>query len=303
MRRLMRRSIRYGHMLGIAESFTHQVAEAVIDVMQDAYPELTERKHAIIDAFLKEEERFRQTLTQGLREFEKLLEGFKMALEKTGRTIDEISGKQAFKLYDTYGFPLEMTMEEADKHHLTVDREGFEEAFKAHQEKSRAGAEGKFAGGLADHSAATTRLHTATHLLHAALQKLLGPHAVQKGSNITAERLRFDFAHPDKLTPEQIAQLEDYVNQAAASDHAVTCTVVTTGQAKEEGAIGLFGEKYGDKVKVYNMGPWSHEICGGPHVEHLGQLGRFKITKEESCAAGVRRIKAVLLNPDGTVQL
>lgn len=303
MRRLIRRSIRYGHFLGIKESFTHKIAETVIEIMQEAYPKLKEQKKAILKTFQQEEERFLQTLNQGLKEFEKLLNGFKMAFEKTGRKITEISGKQAFKLYDTYGFPLEMTVEEAQKHDLTVDKAGFEEAFKKHQEKSRAGSEKKFAGGLADHSEATTRLHTATHLLHAALQKVLGDHAVQKGSNITAERLRFDFAHPQKMTPEEIEAVEKYVNDAIASNHEVTYKVVTTGAAREEGAIGLFGDKYEDKVKVYNMGPWSHEICGGPHVEKLGQLARFKIKKEQASSAGVRRIKAVLVKEDGTIQM
>ena len=217
-----------------------------------------------------------------------------MAFEKAGKKITEISGKQAFKLYDTYGFPIEMTIEEAEKHDLTVDKEGFDKAFEEHQEKSRAGAEEKFKGGLQDNSEATTRLHTATHLLHAALRKVLGDHVEQKGSNITAERLRFDFSHPDKMTDEQKEAIEKYVNDAIASNAEVTIQNMTVDEAKEAGAIGLFESTYGDSVKVYDMSPWSKEICGGPHVEKLGELGTFKIKKEQSSSAGVRRIKAVL---------
>lgn len=295
MRRLMRRAIRHGKTLGIEENFTHIIVKKVIHIMSDVFPELKHEKE-ILKTFEMEEDQFQKTITAGLREFEKLLNGFKMAFENTGRKITEISGKQSFKLYDTYGFPIEMTQEEAAKHDLTVDREGFDKAFKDHQEKSRAGAEEKFKGGLQDNSEATTALHTATHLLHAALHKVLGDHATQKGSNITAERLRFDFAHPDKLTPEQLAEVEKFVNDAIAADVPVILENMTFDEAKSAGAIGLFEGKYGEKVKVYTVEGWSKEICGGPHVERTGKLGTFKIKKEQSSSAGIRRIKAVLLD-------
>ena len=293
MRRLIRLAIRHGKLIGIEEHFTHTIAKKIIHLMSDIYPELRHEEE-ILATMQAEEEQFQKTINQGLREFEKLLAGFQIAFEKTGRKTEEISGKQAFKLYDTYGFPIEMTEELAREKTLTVDREGFEKAFKEHQEKSRSATAGTFKGGLQDHSWQTTRLHTATHLLHAALMKVLGEHAKQRGSNITAERLRFDFTHPEKMTDEQIAAVEEYVNDAIASDHSVTMKIVSLKEAKCSGAIGLFEEKYGDQVKVYDMGPWSKETCGGPHVEHLGQLSHFKIIKEQSVGAGLRRIKAIL---------
>lgn len=298
MRRLIRRAIRHGKILGIEQNFTHIIAKKVIHLMSDIYPEL-KHEEEILKTFQDEEEQFGKTINHGLREFEKLLTGFKKAFENTGREITEISGKQAFKLYDTYGFPLEMTIELAKEHQLSVDENGFNKSFQEHQEKSRAGAEQKFAGGLQDHSEATTKLHTATHLLHAALHKVLGDHATQKGSNITAERLRFDFNHPDKMTPEQIAQVEKIVNDAIQADAKITIENLTVDEAKNQGAMGLFEGKYGDKVKVYTMKDdqgviWSKEICGGPHVEHTNVLGKFKIKKEQSSSAGVRRIKAIL---------
>ncbi len=295
MRRLMRRAIRHGKNIGIEENFTHVIAKKVIHLMSDTYPEL-KHEEEILKTFQIEEEQFRKTINHGIKEFEKLLAGFQMAFEKAGKKITEISGKQAFKLYDTYGFPIEMTTEEAEKHNLTVDREGFDKAFEEHQEKSRAGAEEKFKGGLQDNSEATTALHTATHLLHSALHKVLGNHANQKGSNITAERLRFDFTHPDKMTPEQLEEVEKFVNDAITDDAKITCETMTVEEAKEQGAMGLFEGKYGEKVKVYTVEGWSKEICGGPHVEHTGILGKFKIKKEQSSSAGIRRIKAVLIN-------
>ncbi len=284
MRRLMRRAIRHGKSLGIEQNFTHVIAKKIIHIMSDAYPELAHEEE-ILQTFQLEEEKFRKTINHGLKEFDKVIEKLE---NKT------VSGTDAFHLYDTYGFPIEMTLELAKEKGVKVDVRGFETAFKNHQELSRAGAEEKFKGGLQDNSEATTKLHTATHLLHAALRKVLGDHVAQKGSNITAERLRFDFSHPDKMTPDQIAQAEKYVNEAIASDALVICTTMTVDEAKKSGAIGLFESKYGENVKVYDMSPWSKEICGGPHVEHLGQLGKFKIVKEESSSAGVRRIKAVL---------
>ncbi|MDH5597356.1 MAG: alanine--tRNA ligase [Candidatus Peregrinibacteria bacterium] len=285
MRRLIRRAIRHGKLIGIEQEFTGAIAKKIIHIMSDIYPELRHEEE-IIETLRAEEEKFGKTINQGLREFEKLISKLE------GREID---GPNAFRLYDTYGFPIEMTEELARDHQLSVDKKGFDEAYQAHQEKSRSLSAGVFKGGLQDHSWETTRLHTATHLMHAALIKVLGPHATQRGSNITAERTRFDFQHPDKLSDEQVAEVEKYVNDAIASDHPVKMEIIPYEEAKARNAIGLFEDTYEEKVKVYDMGPWSLELCGGPHVEHLGQLSTFKIKKQESIGAGLRRIKAVLL--------
>lgn len=307
VRRLIRRSVRYGRQLGINDQFTAKIAEKVIEIFGDAYPELVKNKDFVLTEIAREESKFRNTIEQGLKEFEKLVSGFRMAFEKTGQAIKEISGKHAFKLYDTYGFPLEMTQELALENSLTVDVSGFEAAFKEHQDKSRAGAEQKFSGGLADHGEMSIKYHTATHLLHAALMKVLGPHAKQRGSNITAERMRFDFSHPQKMTPEELKKAEELVNEAIKKDYKVSFEELAFEEAKKKGAIGLFEDKYQEKVKVYSVGDpngpasadpdsktFSREVCGGPHVEHTGVLGKFKIVKEEAVSAGVRRIKAVL---------
>lgn len=308
LRRLLRRAIRHGRKLGIAGSFSHKLAAVVIADYREAYPELSQHKDFIIEQLVQEEEKFSKTLEKGLKEFEKALEnlGFpivfevgndeskKKAFEDNEKTKNIMPGTTAFHLYDTYGFPIELTQELARERGVEVDLEGFEEAFEAHQELSRQGAEKKFKGGLQDHSEETTALHTATHLLHAALRQVLGEHVEQRGSNITAERLRFDFSHPDKMTAEQIAEVEKLVNEAIEKDLPVTCETMTVEQAKAKGAMGLFESKYGDQVKVYCVEGFSKEICGGPHVEHTGQLGHFKIKKEESSSAGIRRIKAVL---------
>ena len=206
----------------------------------------------------------------------------------------KIDGETAFHLYDTYGFPIEMTVELAKERNLTVDTAGFEEAFRKHQELSHQGAEQKFKGGLADTSEETARLHTATHLLHAALRKVLGDEVAQKGSNITAERLRFDFSFGRKVTKDELAQVEALVNEWIKADVPVVMTETTVEDAKKEGAIGLFESKYGERVRMYTMGEYSKEICGGPHASHTGELVSFKIQKEESSSAGVRRIKAVI---------
>ena len=205
-----------------------------------------------------------------------------------------ISGRLAFRLYDTYGFPIELTMELAAEHGFTVDEKGFHEAFEKHQALSRAGAEKEFKGGLADHSEQTTALHTATHLLHAALRQVLGTHVGQKGSNITAERLRFDFTHPAPMTKEEIQKVEDLVNDAIKRDLPVTVETMTLDEARAAGAIAFFDSKYGEKVTVYTIGDFSKEVCGGPHVTHTGDMGHFHILKEQSSSAGIRRIKAVL---------
>ena len=209
-------------------------------------------------------------------------------------TLSTMDGRSAFKLYDTYGFPIEMTIELATEKGLKVDEADFAERFKQHQATSQAGAEQRFKGGLADHSAQTARLHTATHLMHAALRKVLGDEVAQKGSNITAERLRFDFSFGRKMTKEEIVEVEKLVNEAIEAKAPITCREMTVPEAKAEGAIGLFESKYGELVKVYTMGEFSKEICGGPHAENTGDLKSFKILKEESSSAGVRRIKAVI---------
>ena len=216
------------------------------------------------------------------------------ALNARMATLDTLDGRSAFKLYDTYGFPIEMTIELAAEKGLKVDEADFAERFKKHQELSHQGADQKFKGGLADHSEQTAKLHTATHLLHAALRKVLGDEVAQKGSNITAERLRFDFSFGRKVTPEELQQVEALVNEAIQAKAPIVCEEMTVPEAKAKGAIGLFESKYGEKVRTYKMGEYSFEICGGPHATNTGDLGEFKIMKEESSSAGVRRIKAVL---------
>ncbi|NLI54709.1 MAG: alanine--tRNA ligase [Clostridiales bacterium] len=286
LRRLIRRAIRFAMQLDIPDGSLTQIADAVIAQYGGFYHELADNREKILDELTKEEQRFEHALKKGIREFERLVG----TLE--GDTIDGVS---AFHLYDTFGFPLELTQELAAERTLKVDASGFDEAFKAHQELSHAGAEQRFQGGLADHTEETARLHTATHLLQAALRHVLNSDEVaQKGSNITAERLRFDFSFPRKLTPEELAAVEAFVNEAIAQDVEVLCEEMTVDEARESGAIGLFESKYGSKVKVYTVPGFSREICGGPHAARTGELGSFKIKKEEASSAGVRRIKAVL---------
>ncbi|MFP4364219.1 MAG: alanine--tRNA ligase [Spirochaetia bacterium] len=288
LRRLIRRAIRHGRKLSISERFMKKPGKAVIALYEEVYPELGKRRDMILSELDAEEENFLKTLQKGEHEFEKLLPN----LLKNPKRI--IPGRVAFRLYDTYGFPLEITQELASEHDMTVDVEGFEKEFKKHQEKSRQGADKAFKGGLADHTEMTTRLHTATHLLHQALRRVLGEHVSQKGSNITAERLRFDFSHPDKMTPEQIKEVEDIVNKQIQRELPVNMETMTVKDAQEKGALAFFGEKYDEVVKVYSIGDFSKEVCGGPHVENTKELGMFKIKKEQSSSAGVRRIRAVL---------
>ncbi|MEA4914023.1 MAG: alanine--tRNA ligase [Christensenella sp.] len=288
LRRLIRRAIRFAMQLGIPDGSLTQVSEAVIAQYGEFYQELTENRAKILDELTKEEQRFEHALKKGIREFERLVGSL------SGSVIDGVS---AFHLYDTFGFPIELTQELAAERGLTVDNAGFDEAYKAHQELSHAGAEQRFQGGLADHTEETARLHTATHLLQAGLRKVLGSDEVaQKGSNITAERLRFDFSFPRKVTPEELAAVEAFVNEAIARDVEITCEEMTVDEAKASGAIGLFESKYGSKVKVYTVPGFSREICGGPHAARTGELGKFEIKKEEASSAGVRRIKAVLIH-------
>lgn len=288
LRKLIRRAVRHLHKLGIEDKFLVKIAEKFIDEYKDHYAELEENKSIIIERLEKEEEQFSKTLKQGEKEFEKV----SLKMKEFGNTT--ISGKVAFKLYDTYGFPLEMTIELAKEQGMEVDVAGYEKAFEKHQEQSRAGAEQKFKGGLADSSEETTKLHTATHLMHQALKDVLGDHVNQKGSNITPERLRFDFNYEDSMTPEQIAEVERIVNEQIQRGLVVSKDMMSVDQAKAEGAIGLFEDKYGDEISVYRIGDYSFEICGGPHVENTNGMGTFKILKEQSSGKGVRRIKAVL---------
>ena len=211
---------------------------------------------------------------------------------------NKIDGQTVFNLYETYGFPQEITVELAKENGVELELDKFDELYKAHQEKSRLGAEQKFKGGLAEQNEQTTAYHTATHLLHQALRTVLGDHVRQNGSNITTERLRFDFTHPQKVTPEELKKVEDMVNEQIKRDLKVTCEEMSLDEARASGAIGLFENKYGDRVKVYTIGDFSKEICGGPHVEHTGNMGRFVIKKEEASSSGVRRIKAVLVKED-----
>ena len=290
LRRLIRRAVRYARMLGIGEGFTVKLAEVICDKYSHVYPELKANLEQCRLDLEAEEKRFNATLDKGEAMYKKVAEQLKLHGQS------QISGKTAFKLYDTFGFPLEMTVEMATKDGLTVDKEGFDEANRKHQELSRTTSAGSFKAGLQDNSEVVTRMHTATHLLHAALHKVLGPTANQKGSNITPERLRFDFTWPEKMTDEQIKAVEDLVNQWIQEGIAVSKKVTTVEEAKAEGAMALFGSKYGDQVTLYTIGDVSKEICCGPHVENTRELGSFKITKEQSSSAGVRRIKAVIGN-------
>ncbi|WP_373231601.1 alanine--tRNA ligase-related protein [Cohnella sp.] len=289
LRRLIRRAVRFAMQLSIQEGDLADIASAVIDKYELIYPELQSNRDKIIRELQAEEARFQKTLAQGLREFDKL---------SISLVNGQIDGAAAFKLYDTYGFPIELTMELATERSIAIDLEGYLEKFQKNRELSQAGAAQKFKGGLADNSAQTANLHTATHLLHAALRKVLGDEVAQKGSNITAERLRFDFSFHRKMTEEEIVATERLVNEAIAEGVGITFEEMTLEDARRTGAIGLFESKYGQMVKVYTMGRFSKEICGGPHAVNTADLGTFKIVKEESSSSSVRRIKAVLESTD-----
>jgi alanyl-tRNA synthetase len=288
LRRIIRRAVRHGRKLGIEGSFLAKPAAAVVDNFSGPFPELAQNRERVLEELTKEEEKFLETLVKGEKEFEKMLPN----LLKNPQRI--MSGRLAFKLYDTYGFPIELTEELASENGMKVNRPEFDEAYKKHQELSRAGSEQLFKGGLADHSEVSTKYHTATHLLQQALTIVLGPHIAQKGSNITSERMRFDFSHGAPMTKEELAKVEAIVNEQIARDLPVTMEIMKLDDARAAGARALFGEKYEENVKVYTMGDFSKEVCGGPHVEHTGLLGRFRIQKEQSSSAGVRRIYAVL---------
>jgi alanyl-tRNA synthetase len=313
MRRFLRRAIRQALALDLREDFLSLVVPVITELYRDDFPELAEREQEIIDTLVREEQQFRRTLERGLKKFESIAR-MKMSLteQDSSEKIDLkklkpfIFGSEIFELFDTYGFPIELSLEEAHSMGISLSpnwREEFDDLLKEQKDRSRTATAGQFKGGLADHSEMSTKYHTATHLMYRALRLVLGDHVIQRGSNITPERLRFDFSHPDKMTPEQIAEVQQIVNEQIAKDWPMGWREENTKEALAAGVMGAFGDKYGDVVKVYTVGDpdgahYSREICGGPHVEHTGQLAeggkKFVIKKEESSSSGVRRIKAVL---------
>lgn len=286
LRRLIRRAVLRANGKKLAREAIVQIVDIISKKYAGVYENIVAQQDKIINIIDDEAVKFERSVEQGLKKFERLA------------PQGAISGKEAFDLYQSYGFPAEITLELAGERNIKVDMEGYQAELAAHQAKSREGAEQKFKGGLADTSEMSVKYHTATHLLHKALHIVLGETALQKGSNITAERLRFDFAHPAKMTPEEIKRVEDIINEVIQKDLPVTYSDVSKAEAEARGARGLFGEKYGDIVRIYEIGKgddrFSIEFCGGPHVEHTGVLGHFKITKEEASSSGIRRIKAVL---------
>lgn len=301
VRRLIRRAIRYCHMLGVKENFTGKIADVVIGMYGDSYSELEKNKNNILQELEKEENKFRQTLEKGLKEFEKIF-ARRWEEGKEPMSVDRAKAERmetmAFYLFETYGFPLELTIEEAKNRSIPIDeknlRDNFDSDSKKHQELSRSASAGMFKGGLADASEITIKYHTATHLLLAALREVLGPETYQKGSNITAERMRFDFNYPQKLTAEQLKRIEDLVNEKIAASLPVEMTEMQKDEALKNVKVSFDPTKYGDIVKVYKISDFSSELCGGPHVKNTSELGHFKVKKEEASSAGVRRIKAIL---------
>lgn len=292
LRRLIRRAVRHGMKLGVDRSFLAEIADAVIENFKCAYPELEQNSQKVKSELTQEESKFRDALKNGEKEFQRLLPNLMKNPKK------EISGKVAFRLYDTFGFPLELTEELAAENGFTVDKDGFKEAEKKHQEASKSLDAGSAKGGLAEQSDVTTKYHTATHLLQQALVNVLGSQVAQKGSNINNERMRFDFTFERPMTKEEIAEVEKIVNEKIEEDLPVSMEIMTLDKAKAEGARALFTTKYGEDVKVYTIGEqnnwFSKEVCGGPHVQHTAQIGTFKIEKEQSSSAGVRRIRATI---------
>ena len=289
LRRLIRRALRHGKLLGVEEDFFTDLARIAIDLHAQDYPELKNKKGFILTELRNEEQRFKNALTKGLRKFEEI----------TKRT-KRIDGKNAFLLFQSFGFPIEMTKELGEENGVSVDEEGFEQEFRRHQQISRVGAEKRFKGGLSDASEQTVKMHTATHLLNEALRRVLKKEdIVQKGSNITQDRLRFDFNFGRKLTEQEIMDVEKTVNDQIERALPVKRQEMTVKEAKAMRAQAAFEHKYGDRVSVYSIGDFSFEICGGPHVSNTKEIGRFKIVKEESVAAGTRRIKAILTSDAG----
>ncbi len=286
LRRLIRRSVRFARQLSIEPQRLVDIAKLYVGQYKDVYAELEINSDKIYGELEKEIDKFSKTLEDGIKQLDKVLQ-----FVKDGK----LNGKTAFRLYDTYGFPIEMTVEICREKGFDVDIEGYKTAQEEHIKKSQQGAEQKFKGGLADSSEMTTYLHTATHLLLASLKKVLGDDSIQqKGSNITPERLRFDFNFPRPLTAEEKQAVEDAVNEAIARDIPVVCMEMPIEEAREKNAVGVFGSRYGEIVKVYQIGDVDLQICGGPHAEHTGQLGSFKIEKEQSSSAGIRRIRATV---------
>ena len=288
LRRLIRRMIRHMNKLEISLDELSTLIELNVENLKEMYPELENKKEIIKNVILEEKDKFVKTLTKGEKEFEKEIS----EIRKQGKEV--VDGKIVFRLYDTYGFPPEVTEELAQENGMKIDKEEFNKLFKEHQEKSRAGSEQKFKGGLASTGEMETKYHTATHLLNAALKQVLGQHVHQKGSNITAERMRFDFSHPSKMTDEEKQKTEDLVNKWIKDAIPVEHMEMKKDEAIKMGAEAMFIEKYGDIVSVYKIGDFSLELCGGPHVHNTSELGHFKIKKEESSSSGVRRIKAIL---------
>ena len=297
LRRLLRRAVRFADTLGLKHRSLFWLADTIVDQYKDIYPHVGKQKETIKVTIDKEEHKFRNTLSHGLKEFERCV---KNETHEDGRDgLSVLTAKDAFVLFSTYGFPIEMTEEIARERGITVDRTGFNEEMKKHQDLSRAGAEQKFKGGLGDTSEQSVKYHTATHLLHQALREVLGAHVSQKGSNITSERLRFDFSHIAKMTDDEKIRVEHIVNEKIQAALPVNVVSMPIADAEKTGAVHFFGEKYGDTVTVYYIGTdieqaFSKEFCGGPHVKNTSELGHFKIQKEEAVAQGVRRIKAIL---------
>jgi len=297
VRRLVRRAVRYGKMLGIEKSFMLNIAETVIETYKDIYGEVGRNKNFVLIELAREEEKFRKTLDKGLKVFNKFTDFFWGDESEDDSKV--LLGKQVFDLYQSFGFPIEMIKEEAKSRGITVDTDGFDECVEKHKKLSQTASAGMFKSGLADHSEATTKLHTVAHLLQSALRKVLGEHVEQRGSNINPERLRFDFSHPDKMTDEQIAEVENIVNKIIEKNLDVIREETSPEEAKNGGALGLFDSKYGNTVSVFTIKDRdqiiSKEICAGPHVSKTGEIGKFKIKKEQSSSRGIRRIKAVVL--------
>ena len=285
LRRLIRRMVRHCDLIGVEEGFLAPISRIVVDSYVSIRPILSEQSMVILQTINDEEQKFRKTLKSGLNEFGKKV---------IGAGKKSLNGEESFYFYQSFGFPVEVMRELCQENNITFSEEEFNKEFEKHQKLSRFGTDKKFAGGLADTSEQTTKLHTATHLLHTSLRKVLGEHVGQKGSNITAERLRFDFSHPTKMTTEEIKKVEEIVNEQINRALPVIKEITTPDKAKESGALGFFTEKYGDQVSVYSMGDFSKEICGGPHVQNTSELVSFKILKEEAVSAGIRRIKATV---------
>ena len=297
LRRFIRRSVNHARKIGLDTKFFNDVVDLYVDYYDYDYEILTKNKETIKHELMVEVEKFNKAIDQGYKEFEKVLNGIERHKQfaKEGEVVENIiSGKAAFRLFDTFGFPIELTKELATERGYEVDVAGFEEANKQHQELSRSASAGAFKGGLADSSYENAKLHTATHIMLAGLKKMFGEQVEQRGSNITPERLRFDFNLDHKMTPEEIAELEAFVNDVISKNIEVTCQEMPLDQARAMGAHGIFDSKYGDKVKIYIIGDVDKQICGGPHAKNTGDLHHFKITKEESSSSGIRRIKAIL---------